>query len=110
MEGVAVMRLPGRPCAPSHQRRGWFRPVLEQLEDRLAPALASADVFARFQDTVNDPIAVTQPILADSQALISVPLDRTEAQARAEVNGRLQSRAHVGGVSGVPGVSDPSGS
>lgn len=88
-------------------RTARFGPALEALENRIALALASADVFARFQDTVNNPPAITSLITADTQAFVG-PSNGTGGQARASNSGRLQSFSGTAGIAGDPGVMNPS--
>src|SRR5688572_33434447 len=99
------MRLYRQSRTSRRQRRGTsgkrcFRPALETLEPRLALASATADVSARFQDTLSDPIAVTGPLFAEVQTTVGPTLGPNTGQARALTAGRLQSRSQTGGVAG----------
>src|SRR5262249_17390895 len=95
-----IPRIKGEPVMTPRQRarirrhpRSRF--MLERLEDRLAPALATADVLARFQDTVVDPPAVTGPLVAETEATTGPTLGRTVVQARAEVLGPVRAFSQV---------------
>src|SRR5262249_8457901 len=105
------MRFFQLPKAPSPQwtksvQRRRCRPALQRLEDPLAPAPATADVPALFQDTVIDPPAVTGPLVADTQATVGPTLGPTAARSHAEVLGPLRGLSQVGGVAGTPGAAN----
>ena len=65
-------------------------------------AEAMVDVFARFQDTVDDPPPVTDSLVAESHAVVDNSFfHASEAHALADPAG-VRSRTHTGGADAVP--------